>query len=226
MLKYLYLLQSLELSIREAMLCPWDKFIVNNESLNIKEFFIAVRTRNKDAMQACLKRDKLLVYFFFFGVKKDFRYQQDNVGKTCLHWAAMRKDENDGILEEIFRCRPYVNAKDIFGKSALYYAIKGNNVKIIRKIFCAGVVDHEDFGKQIRAVCKETGNRLVMEIVYNIRLLNSMLIFCCKVKDWFRAWKDNAIEWTDPHKILDLKKIYGQRGFNARIRKWFNLDYM
>ena len=163
--------------------------MVNNDSKPLKEFFLAVRTRDKDALKACLKSDKLLVY------------QQDNVGKTCLHWAALRGDDNDYFVDEILRRRPYVNAKDIFGKSALYYAIKAKNVKTIRKIFNAGVVDHEDFGKQIRQVCKEIDDRSIMEIVYNIRLLYSMLIVCCKVKDRFRAWQDNAIEWTDPHKI-------------------------
>jgi hypothetical protein len=86
------------------------------------EFIQSVKIGNLRQTFVILKTNKYLVYDY------------DWIHLTGLHWACKRNHER--VAELLITKGADVNAKDLLGRSCLYFALLNQNIKLIKVSFC------------------------------------------------------------------------------------------
>ena len=114
---FLLFFKTLRLSPRVILKFPIRPY----QNPRAQEFIEAAKFGDIDRLKDLLYRVSDLLIFEF-----------DHLHLTALHWAAKRNHVR--CAEDLISMRSYVNARDIYGRSPLYYAIKNKAETLVYKL--------------------------------------------------------------------------------------------
>jgi hypothetical protein len=117
LLEKLLMLRDSDLSVQQAIAFH----LLEEDNINLDQdrtrFFMNVKTGKIKEVVSSLEGNRYLVF------------SRDFTGKTVLHWAVRRK--NVAMAKTILRYLPFLNVKDFYDKTPLYYALENQQSEMV-----------------------------------------------------------------------------------------------